>query len=376
MTPRSRSARWKRGEARGVALRGLRVVARGLLAEERRQHRADAGDGERDARAPRRLRDARRESRRELFEARVRSLVIRQRAQRPQRGEAGGHRQRIAGERARLVDVAGRRHALEQRARPAVGADGQATADDLAECREVRAHAAAALRALPADAEAGHHLVEDEQGAVRIAERAQRLEKAGRGLDDAHVAGDGLDHDGGDGAWVRVERGRDGGGVVERREHRLRGERRRHARRVGQPERGDARAGGGQQPVGVAVVAALELHDQVAAGRPARQPQRAHHGLGARVHEAHHLDRRQRLDDELGELGLGLRRRAERGAVGRRGLHGRDHGRVCAAEDQRAERSEVVDVLVAVDVGEQRARAARDHHGVAADGPGRRAPAS
>ena len=281
-------------------------------------------------------------------------------AQRAQRGEPGGHREWVPGERARLIDVAGRRHALEQRARSAVGADGQPAADDLAERGDVRPHAVPALRAVPRDAEPGHHLVEHEQRAVRVTEVAQRFEEPGRGWHDAHVARDRLNHDRRD-AGVRLECRRDGRRVVERDDDGLRRERGGHARRVGQPERRDARAGGGEQPVGVAVVAAVELHDQVAPGRRARQAQGRHRRLGARVDETHHLDRRQCANHEFGELGLGLRRRAERRAARGRDLHGRDDLRVRAAENQRPERSEVVDVLVAVDVGEDRARAVCDH---------------
>ena len=53
------------------------------------------------------------------------------------------------------------------------------------------------LRPAAGDAEAGDHLVEDEQRARRVAERPQRLEEAGLGRDDAHVPGHGLDEDAG-----------------------------------------------------------------------------------------------------------------------------------------------------------------------------------
>ena len=49
----------------------------------------------------------------------------------------------------------------------AVGADGQAAADHLAEGGEVGPDAVALLRAAEGHAEAGHHLVEDQQRAVR-----------------------------------------------------------------------------------------------------------------------------------------------------------------------------------------------------------------
>ena len=46
-----------------------------------------------------------------------------------------------------------------------------------------------------ADPEAGDHLVEEEQRAVLVAERAEPFEEPRLRRHDAHVRGDGLDHD-------------------------------------------------------------------------------------------------------------------------------------------------------------------------------------
>ena len=80
-----------------------------------------------------------------------------------ERGEAGDHRHRIAGQRARLVDGAQGRELLHDVAPSAECADRHAAADDLAERGEIRAHAVERLRAAQGDAKAGHHLVEDQQ---------------------------------------------------------------------------------------------------------------------------------------------------------------------------------------------------------------------
>ena len=61
-----------------------------------------------------------------------------------ERREPGGHRDRIAAQRAGLVDRAARRDLLHQVAASAVGADRHAAADDLAERRQVRRDAVAA----------------------------------------------------------------------------------------------------------------------------------------------------------------------------------------------------------------------------------------
>ena len=107
---------------------------------------------------------------------------------------------------------------------------------------------------------------------------------------------------------------------------RLVGDRRRHARRRRLAERQRARARLHEQAVAVTVVAAFELHDLAAARVAAREPQRRHRRLGARRHEAHHLDRRQQPAERLRHLDLDLGRRAERQPVPRRLVH-RAHDR-------------------------------------------------
>ena len=82
----------------------------------------------------------------------------------------------------------------------------------------------------------------------------------------------------------------------------------------GQAEHGHAAAAAGQQPVGVAVVAAVELDHPVASGRAAGQAHRAHGGLRARGDEPHLLAAGHALADGLGQQDLARRRGAERGA--------------------------------------------------------------
>ena len=122
-------------------------------------------------------------------------LVHRRVAQPAQHGEPGRGRERVPGERAGLVDVADRREPLHQLGATAERREREAAADDLAEDRQVGPHAVQLLRPAARDPEAGDHLVEDEQRARRVAERAQRLEEAGLRRDDAHVPGDRLDQD-------------------------------------------------------------------------------------------------------------------------------------------------------------------------------------
>ena len=219
-------------------------------------------------------------------------------------------------------------------------------------------HAVALLGAAAGDAEAGDHLVEDEQRAARVAQHPQRLEEAGSRRDDAHVAGDRLDEDRGEPLAVLGHGRRNGVDVVERQHDRVGGDARGDARRRRDPERHQARAAAREQRVDVAVVVARELDQPVAARRRAREPDGAHRRLGARRDEPHHLDRRHRVDDLGGEVDLALGRRAERRAPRERLRDRRQRGRVGVAEEQRPPGEHPVDVLVAVDVLDERAVAA------------------
>ena len=272
-----------------------------------------------------------------------------------QRREAGGHCDRIARQRARLVDGAERRDVLHDLAAATEGTHRHAAADDLAERRQVGPDAVECLGAALRNAEPGHHLVEDQHGAVLRALLAQSLEEAGHGRDAIHVACHRLDDHAGD---VRPDFGEGGThlrGIVVGERHGVRGELRRHAGGRRHAERQHARAGLDQQRVGVAVVAALELDDLVALRVTARQPDRAHRRLGARAAHAHQLDRRHQLDDLARDDGLELGRRAEREPVDGGLLHGLDHGRVGVAQDHWSPGAHVVDEFPAV--GGPRARA-------------------
>ena len=91
----------------------------------------------------------------------------------------------------------------------------------------------------------------------------------------------------------------------------------RDADRARQAEHGHAAAPAGQQAVGVAVVAAVELDHPVAAGRAAGQAHRAHGRLGARGDQPHLLAAGHPFADGLGQQDLARGRRAERRAARR-----------------------------------------------------------
>ena len=145
------------------------------------------------------------------------------------------------------------------------------------------------------DAESRHHLVEDQQRAVLVGEPPQRRQESRIGRDEPRVADHRLDDDRRDAAGVPPQNFLDAVHIIERRRQRQRGERRRHARRIGKPERRDAGARAHEKAVAVPVIAAVELEEQVASRRGARDTERAHRRLGAARHEPQHLHVRHPL---------------------------------------------------------------------------------
>src|SRR3954468_22066500 len=147
----------ERAVALGVAALRVVEVAHRLVVREQRRHRADT------LHATVR-RKARFESSRTGLEPAI-DVLVAQPAEDRQPGRRG---ERIAGQRARLVDVAARSEAVHDVGATPERSQRQPAADDLAEDREIRRDAVQLLRAAASDAEAGDDLVEDQQrtGAV------------------------------------------------------------------------------------------------------------------------------------------------------------------------------------------------------------------
>ncbi len=73
----------------------------------------------------------------------------------------------------------------------------------------------------------------------------------------------------------------------------------RHARRVRLTKRQRARTGFDQQAVGMAMVAAFEFDNLIAASKTTRQANSAHGRFGAGVHHAHHVHGRHQVGDQF-----------------------------------------------------------------------------
>ena len=163
----------------------------------------------------------------------------------------------------------------------------------------------------------------------------------------------------------------DGVAIVPGHDHRAGRLRRSHPRAAGDGQRRQARAGLGEQAVGVAVVGAGELDHDLAAGHGAGEPHRAHRRLGAGAGHPQHLHRGDAVDDLLGQLDLGRGRRSVAGPAGGGLADGRDDLGVGVAEDQRPPGADPVDVAIAVDVDQLATLAALDEDRLAVDLPHR-----
>ncbi len=117
----------------------------------------------------------------------------------------------------------------------------------------------------------------------------------------------------------------------------------------------------------MAVVAALELDGQVAAGESPGYAQRAHGGFRAGVDQTDHLDGGNHLPHGFGEFDLLLGGRAEAGATRDGEVQGVENDGMPVAQNERSPGADVIDVLVAVGIEDVGAFAALDEGRSAAD---------
>mmetsp|Transcript_10241 Transcript_10241/g.17627 ORF Transcript_10241/g.17627 Transcript_10241/m.17627 type:complete len:515 (-) Transcript_10241:180-1724(-) len=344
-----------------VGLGRVREAVHGALREEEAEHARDGAAADGVAVLEARGQDAVDQ----LLGDRVQVLVGPRALEDLQGLQAGGHGQGVAREGASLVHGAGRGHHLHDVLAAAVGADGEAAADDLAHGGHVGGDAEVALRAAVRDAEAGHHLVEDQQRAVLGGQLAQALQELLGGGDEARVAHHGLQDDGRH--LVLLQQGLHALQVLVGGDQGAGGGALGHAGGVGQAEGGHARAGLHEEAIGVAVVAPVELDDLLAAGEGAHQAEHAHAGLGTRVSETDHLHGGDGINHGLGELILQGRGSTERGTLIKSDLESIQNLVVGMAADSRSPGSNVVDVFVAIHVVGVGTLHAIEDHGVAAD---------
>ena len=118
----------------------------------------------------------------------------------------------------------------------------------------------------------------------------------------------------------------------------------------------------------MSVVSAVELEDHVASGGSSGESHCGHGGFSAGVDEADHLDGWDGVDDEFCGVNFDLGWSTEGCAAGGGFLCGLGDVGVCVAEDERAPGADVVDVGVAVGIGDFGAAAGGEEEGGSADG--------
>ena len=203
-------------------------------------------------------------------------------------------------------------------------------------------------------AKSGDHLVEDQERAVLAGELTQREQEFAPLRQQAVIGGHRLDDDGGDACAFALQQLAQRRFVIERQHPRAGGEGRRHARRGGLAEGGKSRARGHQQVVGMSVVAAGKLDDQLTPGEGARHTDRAHHRFGSGGNEAYLLGLRVGGHDALGELHFRRAGRAVGRAVRERRADCGDHLRVSVPGDQRTPGADEVEVTAPVGIARSR----------------------
>ena len=200
------------------------------------------------------------------------------------------------------------------------------------------------------------------------AQLAQVLQESIARRNAVHVAGNGFDDHAGDAiAFTREQSLRSGDIVVRQRKSEV-GQHFRYAGRGRHTECERARTGFDQKRVAVAVVAALEFHDGVAAGEAACNADRGHRRLGAGVDHAQHLHRRHQARDFFGHAHFRGAGRAVGQSGARRLLHGFAHLGMVVADDHRPPRTDVVDVAFAFDIPQAGAVGVVGEERLAADG--------
>ena len=260
------------------------------------------------------------------------------------------HRDRIARQRAGLVDRAVRREHRHDFSRAAESAHRHAAADDFADGGQIRFDAEKFLGSAVGDAEAGDDFVEDEQRAFFAGDFPQAFQKARVRRHDAHVPGHRFDDDAGDFAFIfgeqRLHRFEV---VVGGDEGVLRGAlRHAGARRFAEGQ--SARPGFHEQGIGVAMVAAFEFDELFPAGVAAGQADRRHRRFCAGVDHPKLIGTRKSVDEGFGHFHFDFRRQAKGRALGQRLVHILVVNIRRVAENQRPPRADVIGVGILVRV--------------------------
>mmetsp|Transcript_130223 Transcript_130223/g.183721 ORF Transcript_130223/g.183721 Transcript_130223/m.183721 type:complete len:242 (-) Transcript_130223:26-751(-) len=100
----------------------------------------------------------------------------------------------------------------------------------------------------------------------------------------------------------------------------------------------------------MAMVATLELHHHITLGEGTNQSEHSHACFSATVGEAHHLHRRDCIDDHLGQLVLQGTGSTEGSTLLHLSTQGLQHLVICMANDGRAPGANIVNILVSIHI--------------------------
>ena len=132
--------------------------------------------------------------------------------QRLQLGNSRRHGHGIARKCARLVYLAQGTDEIHGIASARIGTHRHAPANDLAKGHQVGLDAKTSHGAMTPHPETGHHLIENQQSTISVAQRTQSFQKAWRRRYNAHVSGNGFKDHTGD---FRTELGKQGFDFVD-----------------------------------------------------------------------------------------------------------------------------------------------------------------
>ena len=273
----------------------------------------------------------------------------------PQQSELGQprrHGHRVPTEGPGLINRAQGAHLLHNRPSSTVGAHRHSRADDFSKGHQIRLHAKISHCPCRRQTEAGDHLVEQQQAAVSVAQLPQALEKALRGKHHAHIGCHRLYHHAGHRIRIGLKQRLHTGQIIVLRRQRVRRAPGRNPGAAGHPGCHDAGTGLHQKAIAVPVVAALKLDDFIPPGIAPGRPNGAHHRLGTGVHHADHLQPRYHPAHQTGHLHLQLCGRAIAESPGGGLRHRLSNLRPVMSQKHGAPGTDIVDIPVAVHVGQ------------------------
>ena len=149
------------------------------------------------------------------------------------------------------------------------------------------------------EAKACHYFIQDEDDPFLVADPAQSLQETRKGKDTAHIAGDGLDNDGSNLAFIFKDQLLYGFQIIIRRRQGVIGYTGGHSGNGLNIECGNPATCLYEKGIRMAMIAPFEFDDLIAAGIPPCEPDGAHAGFCAAVDHTDEVYIRRHAFDEF-----------------------------------------------------------------------------